>query len=328
MTHSNATSLPKSVSTRVDALHHLGTGIPDALTAGEAMKFGRLSGWNVRKEPIYAHVAGQSLLVPDRFATVRDNPHFDNQVDVLGNVGKTYPVMQNEELADLLDLLADQSGATYEAAGELAGGSRAFITMKLPGSAKVGGDKVDNFITAMNSHDGESSTCMMVTPVRVANQATLNLAFQGAAHVFKVQHTSRAHTYLARLAKEALEFTFSYLDSFQEDADRLVGTALSQPEFERLIEGNFGAPKGAAVHTVTRTQNKLDHMAELFADTHNVPGVGGTAWAGLAALTEWFDHHSPVRVGGGSEADARSVKALLDPKFKNNALKLMMAVAA
>lgn len=327
MSQSNGTSLPNFVSTRQDALHHLGTAIPDAVTAAEALKFARLSGWNVRKVQSYAHVAGQAIPIPDSFATVRDNPLHDNQVDVLGDVGKGYNVLQNEDQERLLDLLVEESGATYEAGGEFDGGRKAFVTLRLPGQAKVGPDRVDSFITAINTHDGKARSGMMVTPVRAASQTTLNLAYQKADYMFQVKHTSNAHKYLQQQAHEALEFAFNYYDNFQTDADKLVNTALTQSGFERLIEKGFGAPKGAAVHTITRTQNKLDHMAELFANLHNVPGVGSTAWAGLNALAEWHDHHSPVRVGGGSETDARSVKALLDPAFKNKALKLMLAVA-
>ena len=327
--HSNGTALPTFVSTREDALHQLGTRLPDAATAQEAFKFGRLSGWNVRKTPLLAQVGNQQVPVPGTYALVRDNPVVDNQVDVLGTAGTGYKIIQHEDLEGLMDRIAEESGATFDTAGELDGGRRAYLTMKLPGHAKAGGvDKMDNYITVLNSHDGNIGTWLMVTPVRPRCQSTLNLAFQGGSHVFKVQHTTQAHKYLAQLAHDALEFTFSYLDKVQEEADRLIGTPLAQGKFEQLIQHSFGAPKGAAVHTLTRTQNKLDHMAELFADSYNQTGVQGTAWAGLTALTEWHDHFSPVRGGELSSTDARSIKAMMDPAFKNKALKLMTAVAA
>lgn len=314
------------VSTRVDALHALGAALPDVTTAEQAMKFGRLSGWNIRKVPAQCTVAGKQLTIPGRFAVVRDNPEIDNQVDVLGDVGKAYQIIQHEDLAELLDVLAEESGASFDTAGTLDGGSRAFVTLKLPGHAKVGKvDKVDNYITVLASHDGESSTKLMVTPVRIVGKSTLNLAFKRADHVFKVRHTVGAHQLLVKQAQEALEFTFNYLDKFQEQAEQLINTALTQSAFEQLIERNFGAPAGAAANTVTRAQNKLDTMAELFSDSYTQDAIRGTAWAGLNALTEWADHYSPVRAA--DELQARSTKALLDPAFKNKALKLMLAVA-
>jgi len=314
------------VSARVDAWHGLGATLPDAFTAEEAMKFGRLGGWNIRKVPAQCTVAGKQLAIPGRFAIVRDNPVADNQVDVLGDVGKAYQIIQNEDLAELLNVLVDESGAHFETAGAIDGGRKVFVTMKMPGHAKVGGvDKVDNYIAAMTSHDGESSTKIMVTPVRIVCQNTLNLAFKRADHMFKVRHTVGAHQVLVQQAREALEFTFNYLDGFQEQAEQLINTTLTQSAFEQLIERNFGAPAGAAANTVTRAQNKLDTMAELFSDSYTQDAIRGTAWAGLNALTEWADHYSPVRAA--DELQARSTKALLDPAFKNKALKLMLAVA-
>lgn len=325
--HTQETSTPNFASTRVDAWRSLGPALPDATTAAEALKFGRLAGWNVRKVPAQVAVGGKTLMIPNRFATVRDNPLVDNQVDVLGDVGKGYQVLQNECYEPLLDTLADESGATFATAGELDGGSKAFITMRMPGHAKVGGvDKVDNYLAVLASHDGSVSTQVMVTPVRLAGQGTLNLAFKKASHKFTLRHTVGAHRAMVLQAQEALEFMFNYLDGFQEQADQLANTKLTQAKFEQLIERNFGAPKGAPAGTVTRTQNKLDHMAEMFSDSFAQQGVGGTAWAGLNALTEWHDHYSPVRPGDGDPGEVRSRKALMDPAFKNDALKLMMGL--
>ena len=45
--------------------------------------------------------------------------------------------------------------------------------------------------------------------------------------------------------------------------------------------------------------------------------------AGLNALTEWYDHFSPTR--GDDVDNSRALKAIMDPSFKDQALRLMMA---
>lgn len=319
------------ISARSHALASLGNQLPDVGTADLALKHGGLAGWDIRKVPMMAQVGGLQVAVPDSIkydsALVRNSPHVDGQVDVLGVVAGSYPIVQNEDLADLLDTLAEEAGAKYVIAGEMDGGRRAFVTLQLPGTAKVGADRVANYITAIAGHDGDSSTSVLVTPVAIANQTMLNLAYGGAAHKFNVRHTVGAHKLLQQQAKGALEFTFSYLDAFQEVADKLAATTLTQARFEQLIQQAYGAKAGAPGPTVTRAQNKLDKMAELFSDVYARKGVGGTAWAGLTALAEWYDHHSPVRYVGttGTELELRSRNALADPKaFKNQALKLMI----
>lgn len=317
------------VSAREDAWHHLGTVLPHALTATDALTHGHLANWNTRKVPMQAHLpGGQMVDVPDRFAVVRDNPVIKGRVDVLGDVGNFYHCIQNEELTGLLEALVDESNAEFETAGAIDGGRKVFVTMKLPGTAKIGGvDRVDSYLAAMTSHDGSMPTTLMVTPVRIVCQNTLNLAFQGADHMLKVRHRVGAGKSMIQQAREALEFTFDYIDGFQEEAEKLINTTVTQAQFERLIEREFGASKGTPNATATRAQNKLDQMAELFADAHTQAGIRETAWAGLNALTEWYDHFSPVRTNGlGADADSRSKKALFDPAFKNTALKLMTSL--
>lgn len=326
MTAALATPLP--ISARQNAWNHLGTALPDVPTAAEALKFGRLNGWNLRKQPIVTHVGDLVLAVPGRFAVIRDNPFHDGQVDVLGDVGQIHKVMQNEQLERLLDNLAETTGARFVSAGEFDGGRRVFVAMKLPGGAKVGGvDQVDIYLSAMASHDGTATPSLMMTPVHTASQSVMNLAYKNADHAYKVSHTLGTADVLHKQANKAVDFAYDYIDGFEEEAARLVGTKLTQGKFEALIEEHYGAPAGADRRTVTRAQNKLDKMAELFADSFGT-AAGQTAWAGLAALTEWHDFHSPVRRGDGmTEQEVRSRNALLLPAFKNTARKLMLAQA-
>lgn len=319
------------VSARVDAWHQLGTVLPDTFTAEDAMLHGHLGGWNLRKQALFTEAGGKKLVIPNQFAVVRDNPIMKKVVDVLGVVGNAYTIIQNEQLAGLLNALVDEAGAHFETAGAIDGGRKVFITMKLPSNIKIGGvDRVDTYIAIMTSHDGSTSTQIMVTPIRVVCENTLNMAFGGGKNsgVYRVRHTVGAEKILIQQAREALDFTFDYLDGFQEQAEQLINTTLTQGQFEEIIARNFGAPDDAPLSTITRTENKLDQMAQLFSDALTQDGVRNTAWAGLNALTEWYDHFSPVRGAGvntGTEDELRSRKALMDPSFKNDALKIMMA---
>lgn len=315
------------VSAREDAWHKLGTVLDDTFDAETALRVAHLDNWNVRKAPLAAIVNGEVEPVPNRYAIVRDNPFLPGEVDVLGaNMADTYRVFQNEELTELLDTLVDESGSSYETAGSLDNGKRVFVTMRMPGHVSIGGvDRVENYLAAMTSHDGSLATTLMVTPVRIVCQNTMNLAFQNNSHLYRVRHTTNAAGALLRQARQAIEFTYDYLDDFQVQADRLVNTELTQIQFEELIHGAFGAPEGAPAGVVTRADNKIDEMARLFGDANTQKEIRHTAWAGLNALTEWSDHFSPVR-GTNDVVAARSRKALLDTKFKNQALELMLSV--
>ena len=314
------------VSAREDAWHRLGTVLDDAFTAEQAMEQGLLGGWNVRALPMEAtDDTGEIVTVTDRRAIVRTNP-VNYATEYLGAVGNAYHIIQNEEHAELLDALVDESGAHFETAGALNGGRQVFITMKLPDHIQVGGvDRVDTYLAAMNSHDGSTPFTIMVTPVRIVCQNTLNVAL-GARSTgkYRVRHTSGAQRLIRGQAREALDLSFKYLDGFAEEAERLINTTLTQGQFEQIIKQEFGASEDALPAVVARAEAKQDEFASLFRDSFTHEGVRETAWAGFNALTEWYDHSSPTR--GAGDADARrATRTLMEPEFKTRALELIRA---
>jgi len=103
------------------------------------MTLGHLGGWNVRKLPLTtAEVTEEGVTGIDvpGFATVRTNP-FTGQPEALGVVGGGYLPLQNEDHAEFLNLLADQSGAVFDTAGSLRGASAD------PARASFGGSSLD-----------------------------------------------------------------------------------------------------------------------------------------------------------------------------------------
>ena len=321
-------------SANVSAWHSLGTVVekPNGglMTAKEALEAGNAANWNVRKFPLQVDVNGATVPVPGLNAVGRDNPINKGQVDVWPTaVGDNFRIFQNEECADLLDAIVDESGAHYETVGAIEGGRKFFITMRLPGHMMVGGvDRVDNYLAAVNAHDGTMAFTFMVTPVRIVCQNTLNMAFNDHKTSFKVRHTKGADRIIRSEARNALDLTFSYLDDFNLEAEKLINTTMSQARFEEIIAREFGPGPGAGKAATTRRENVLDEMAFLFADSMTHEGVRETAWAGLNALTEWYDHLSGARAGSVGSADiSRSVNAIFFPEFKEKARRLILAEA-
>lgn len=322
-------------SARLDPWHRLGKVLPDAMTAAEALEHSRLAGWNLRKVDLLASddETGDLLDVADRFAIVRDNPVRKGSSDVLGVVGSAYTIMPNEALTGLLDALVDESGALYETAGAIDGGRKVFVSMKLPDTIQVGGvDPVDVYLAAMTSHDGSMPTTLMTTPVRIVCQNTLNLAIRGAANTFRIRHTAAADSVMTGQVREALDVSFRYVESFTELAERLINTEMDNGTFREMIQDNFGSEPDAHPSAETRAENRLQGMRRLFEESSTHEAVRGTAWAGYNALTEWFDHFSPVRTGSADDqadarADARARKSLLDTKFKSRALDMVEATS-
>jgi phage/plasmid-like protein (TIGR03299 family) len=314
-------------ASHLSAIERLGTRLENTFTAEEAMEKGLLGGWNVRKWPAFAidPDTGKKIPKPGRVDVVRNNPVRKGQVDFLGEAGAGYTVIQNEHHAELLNALVDESGAHFELGGAVDGGRKVFLSMKLPGHINIGGvDPIENSILALNSHDGSMSFTLMVLPIRYACLNVLNCAFEGASHMIRVRHTSGAETAMRTQARQALDMSFNYLDHFQEAANHMIETSLTQSRFEEIVTREFGSDEDASRAAITRSENKINQMCELFADAMTQEGIRGTAWAGFNALTEWADHFSPTR--GEDRDTARASKALLDPSIKNTALRLMTSI--
>jgi phage/plasmid-like protein (TIGR03299 family) len=306
-------------SAHLSPIDLLGERVDGTFTAEEAMGKGKLGGWNVRKVPSFAFVDGKKLPRHGMCDVVRDNPE-TGRPEVVGKypVSEGYHIVQNEAHAEFLNTLVEESGANFELAGYR--NNQVFLSMKLPGHIQIGGvDPVDLSLLALNSHDGSSSFTLTPMPVRYACSNIMNAGMP----LMRIRHTSGAHKNLVAKARESLDLTFKHLDVFQEEAERMIQTTLTQQKFEAIIAKEFGAAEDAPAATATRAEKRLDAMAELFAEACTQEGVRNTVWAGYNALTEWSDHFAPAR---GSDQDAsRAYRAVMDPTFKQTARQLMLA---
>lgn len=302
-----------AVFARQDAWHRLGTTVRDrAFTAEEAMTLGHLGGWDVRKLPLTTAEVSDGDVTPIEvpgFATVRTNP-FTDQPEALGVVGGGYTPLQNEDHAEFLNLLADESGAIFDTAGSLRGGRQVFITMQLPDSLTIGGtDRVDLNIAALNSHDGSSAFRILVTPVRVVCANTQSAALSRHESSFSIRHTRNAKA-AVQTAREALGLTFTCVDAFQAEAEQLIQQSMTDAAFDALIDATFGKTQAEATNRIRETERRRrSRLHWLFADAATQAGIRDTAWAGYQAVAEYVDHYAPVRAKG-DEATARATRVL------------------
>ncbi|MFI6056321.1 DUF932 domain-containing protein [Streptomyces violascens] len=284
-------------SARTSAWHKLGTVTSGAMTAEEAMSTAYLSGWDVRKLGLSATElrpdAVENIEVPNHFASVRTNPK-TGRTEALGVVGPDYTPVQNEEHAEFLNLLADESGAHFETAGSLKNGRQVFLTMKMPKGMTIGGsDRTDLYIAAFNSHDGSSAFRVVLTPVRVVCANTQRAALKGAVSSYSVRHTSGALGRIAQ-AREALGLVWEYAAEFEKAAQRMVEAEMTLAELRTVVDRLWPEAKDSPRATTNREQ-RHGQIAHLFQHADTQAGIRGTRWAAYNALTEYANHEAPSR---------------------------------
>jgi phage/plasmid-like protein (TIGR03299 family) len=310
-------------SARLSAWHQLGTITESCMSADEIMTKAFLGGWKVRKialQGVETTERGVDLIeCPDKWMTVRTNI-VTQETEYLGVVGEEYTTVQNEQVAEVLDKLVDESGAHFETAGSMRGGRSVFVTMKLPDTMKVAGvDDIDLYLAATTSHDGTAALRVDATPVRIVCANTQRAAFAQTRGHYVFRHTSRVGEQIAQ-AREAMGLMWRYLETFQAQAERMINEALTMGEFEKVIAQLWPLADDASEQTKRNHRQRASTLRYLIRDADTQAAIKGTRWAGYQAVTEFVDHYAPAK-----DAAVRAGRAVTGPAadLKSRAFDLL-----
>jgi phage/plasmid-like protein (TIGR03299 family) len=312
-------------SAREVAWHKLGTVTEGALNAEDALKTAQLdSVVKVSEEPIFTKVDGQEIQLDKKFLTYRNHPK--KGLTALGVVGTRYTPIQNLEAFEFLNHIADETGAVFETAGSLGNGERVFMTMKFPESMALasGQDVIDNYIMAVNSHDGSSAFIVAVTPIRAVCTNTVRLALAQAKSKISLKHTAGA-TAKVQQARETLGVVFKYQEAFEAEVEAMLSIKVSDAQYKKFVEAVIPEPKKK--EATERQLNSIEKKRGELMALWNAPtqqNVAGTAWAAYNAVAEWADWVKPIR-GGDDKDDLRSERMLFGgaEKLKGRAQLLL-----
>ena len=302
-------------SWRQKAWHILGTVTEEAHTIEEAMQIARLAGWNVRKleDPVTASIVtadGVRIVdIPGRYPIVRDNP-FTKLPEGLAVVGEQYTVVQNEELAEFLEALVDESGAVCETMGSIFGGRKVFMAIRLKDNILIGGqDAHERYLVVMSSHDGSMAVTVIVTLIRVVCANTFKFALDGAKTKYVNRHTSGVGS-AVQAAREALTLSFAYDKAFEKEMERLLLLPFEANTFGQMVE--LLLPVKPLKQT-PRQQKAIYAAQETMWDIWNSPTLDfgrGTAYGALNAFTEYDQWLRPVRAKKELKDEARALRTL------------------
>lgn len=279
-------------SLREPAWHNLGTVVQEETDPYELLRLAHMADWDVRAIDL------DSLLPPSVGANefgkkqviIRNNPFYDahdedsKQYDRLGVVGDNYVIGQNEEMAEIMQMV----GARAETAGSLFGGTQTFMTAALERDiiidAEGVNDVIKNYLMFYTSHNGTSKFCAAITPVRVVCANTLQVARGNMKPVVEVRHSKNFADRMAD-AKKTMELQVKYTEQFGVLAKDLFEAPVSDQEFFDIVNLAFPEKPDAKKNSVTRRNNKIDDVMGLWSGKTQ-EGIKGTGWGAFNALTE------------------------------------------
>lgn len=292
--------------------HGVGTKIDGPVGSAQAIQLAGLD-WDVDVAPIVTD--DQVRTGVDEYRVTRRRT---DEV-ILGIVKRGWKPIQNRDAFKLFDSVLGEAKAFYTDAGSLQGGSKVFITVKLPEPILVGKakDPVDRYMLLSNAHDGTRPLQMLFTPVRVVCCNTLNLALSKKGDDEKTKLAPRvsiSHSVLSRTlelqkaqAIKVMGAAHRWYETFGDWTNFISSRQLNGAQVKNIIAEVFPPNKKKEV-----TPAIIGHRHEverLFVEGkgHETAGVAGTGWALLNAFTEYADHSWASHGKGGPSDRSYSI---------------------
>ncbi len=294
-----AHQLTKNIITKKFEMAYVGEkpwhGLGQQLTEGASIdewKHQAGMAWEIKSTPVlYADDQGV-VSFPGRQALYRGDTR-----QPLAVVSDTYQVVQPGEILEFFRDLVAVDGMSLHTAGTLFGGRRfwALASMDLAASIGASKDQVKGYVLLISSCDGSLTTIGKFTAIRVVcnNTATMALS-QDQETEIRVPHSTR---FRPELVKERLAAGHTQFRQFVDAAQQLSRVKTSEQLASEFIAKLLHDTKTIYTEDATKTRQHQTIM-QLYQGAGKgaqLPGVKGTAWGLVNAVTEFVDHHARVK---------------------------------
>lgn len=237
--------------------------------------------WKVVTETMQTTVSG--VIVPKAVALFRD----DTQ-QFLSVRGEGYEVYQNEQLIDLLLKVSEQTGLQLHKGGFFGNGEKVFLQLKSD-DFKLGNDRIEGYITGVNSFDGTTSLAFGPSNITISCQNSFFAAFRELKT--KVRHTKNMVIRIEDILKQ--------LDKSLVEEKRIFETIQRMSEVESTvlhkdmvirqlfdIKPNVLLTDEEQVSTYKR--NRIELLNGSIA--HQTNEKGNTLWGLFSGVTHYTTH--------------------------------------
>jgi phage/plasmid-like protein (TIGR03299 family) len=289
-------------------------------------------GFNVERVPMHTP---EGNIVKNNYIIRRDDTK-----RILGTCKSRYSPVQTAAMFEPFHQMVKKYGAEYETAGLISGGSKCWISAKLPGDWGLKSrpdDKVEQRIVSLVSHDGTKRNSYLSIAKRVfCNNMLSLLTTEGAQQGYSISHTKNWEDNLDIIqanfdnsiqAHSQFNQTANRLDEMRIDAEEVkVFTELLLPDSPLQFD-----EKGKEIkkRETSRITNRREQILDLFIT--GAGNRGNSRWDAFNAVTEYVDHHNNSKSlegkNGYQAAERRFVSNLLGgpgDRLKQRGLGLLL----
>lgn len=322
----------------VPAWHAIGDVVSDLGSASNALK--HIHGDDpiiIDKLPYGVQVPGYGMWMPDdRYVLVRRPTADDPTPRNFGEVGPQYTLLQNEQIATLVDMLIDGSGGkwTMDTIGILRNGETIFFTLKDKDGFEIAGDDHKMYFALTDQRNGGMAIDMMATIIRIVCANTVRFALADNKARITIRHHSdlfkevewRMNIIAAAIkqgesmvkAMQKLPKIDISLDMLNKMLDELFPVPSAPATLELLSSGDPALVKRAQtaqyqyLNRIERNNRARQEIADNFVYLAD-GGYGYNGYSAMNALTGWIDHQSGKDTENGLRVMAeRTMTAKMD----------------
>ncbi len=236
--------------------------------------------WTVREEAITTE---SGIIVPKSKAIIREDTNA-----VLSVHGEGYFPYQNHQMVELLDKVSQQIGLPIHKGGYFGEGEKVYLQLK-SNDLKLGNDKVEGFITGVNSFDGSTSLAFGPSNITISCMNTFYAAFRNMNT--KVRHTKNMQMKIDDICR-GLEMVLEEEKEMFSDIKRLSETRFTKETEEWVSKLLFNIAKEVNLNDEDSlssvTQNRLTRF---YVDLNGeLKEKGDNLWGLFSGVTKYTTH--------------------------------------
>jgi hypothetical protein len=236
--------------------------------------------WTVRKEPVQTE---SGIIIPKHCAIVRDDTNTP-----LSIMSEDYQPYQNHELIELLERVSNQTGMEVKQSGMFGDGQKVFIQLKSD-DLRLGNDKVEGYLTGINSFDGSTSLAFGPSNITISCQNSFFAAFRQMDS--KVRHTKNMIVRIEDICK-GLETVLEEEKMIFDNIVKLSETRFDDAIRDSVVRKLFNIKKEVNLNDVDSipsiTRNRLSRF---YVDLNGeLRQKGDNLWGLFSGVTKYTTH--------------------------------------
>lgn len=236
--------------------------------------------WTVREESITTE---SGIIVPKSKAIIREDTN-----TVLSVHGDGYFPYQNHQMVELLDKVSQQVGLPIHKGGYFGEGEKVYLQLK-SNDLKLGNDRVEGYITGVNSFDGSTSLAFGPSNITISCQNSFFAAFRNLNA--KIRHTKNMEMRIDDICR-GLEGVLVEEKEMFEDIKKLSETKMTKKQEDWVTRTLFNIMKDVdlnddkSVSTVTRNR-----LSRFYIDLNGeLKEKGDNLWGLFSGVTKYTTH--------------------------------------